>query len=786
MPVKCPKCNSENTETAKFCSECATPLQPAEDIGATITLDTHAGELIRGFLFAERYEIIEELGKGGMGRVYRAEDMKTKEEIALKLINPEVAADENTIERFRNELTTARKIRHKNVCGMYDLGEYQGTHFITMEYVPGEDLKSFMKRSQRLSLPTAISIVQQACRGLKEAHRLGVVHRDLKPANIMIDKEGNARIMDFGIARSQKSAGMTGEGVMIGTPAYMNPEQAEGKKVDQRSDIYSLGVILYELVTGNAPFQGQTALSVVMKHINEMPKRPQELNAAISDELNRVILKCLEKNAEQRYQNTEELHSALEKIKNPTAESITVAEWKNSIAVLPFINMSADSEQDYFCDGISEEIINSLTQINELRVVARTSAFSFKGKDVGIEEIGQKLKVDKVLEGSVRKAGNKLRITAQLINVSDGYHLWSERFDREMDDVFVIQDEITLAIVDKLKVKLLGAEKKEFMKRHTDNQESYSYYLKGRYFWNQMNPRSYASAIENFKQSIEKDPNNAVAYAGLADAYWWSSFWGNLPPRQTFPRAREALQKALAMDDTLGEAHASLASIHTHYDWDWEAAEREFKRALELTPGSFHIHIYYSLYLNLRRRHDEAVLESRKAQELDPISGFCNTHLGHRLWQAGRYDEAIEVFQKWLEIEPNNWFAHHHLSNLYVEKSMIKEAIAAIDKAVELSGGVPLNICNAAMTHYRYGDKDVADRHFESLKERANHEYIPPMSFVYIYLVRGEADQAFEWIKKSSEERDSFLPWYRVTPMDRWDFPSDPRIDKFLDELGLP
>ena len=473
MAVKCPKCNSDNTDTAKFCSECATPLQPSKDIGVTKTLETPVGEFTRGTLFAERYEIIEELGRGGMGNVYRVEDTKTKEEIALKLIKPEIASDEKTIDRFRNELTTARKIRHKNVCGMYDLGEHKGTYFITMEFVPGEDLKSFIRRSKRLSIPSAISIAQQVCEGLEEANRLGVVHRDLKPSNIMIDKEGNARIMDFGIAWSIKTKGITGAGVMIGTPEYMSPEQVEGKEVDQRSDIYSLGVILYEMVTGRVPFEGDTALSVAMKHKSEIPKNPKELNAQISEDLSRVVLKCMEKDKKKRYRNTEGLLSELEKIKSPIAESITVSEWKNSIAVLPFTNISADPEQEYFCDGISEELINSLTQISDLRIVARTSAFSFKGKDVDIEEIGRKLKVDKVLEGSVRKAGNRLRITAQLINVSDGYHLWSERYDREMEDVFVIQDEITLAIVDKLKIKLLGKEKQGLAKRHTDNQEAY-------------------------------------------------------------------------------------------------------------------------------------------------------------------------------------------------------------------------------------------------------------------------------------------------------------------------
>jgi tetratricopeptide (TPR) repeat protein len=293
-------------------------------------------------------------------------------------------------------------------------------------------------------------------------------------------------------------------------------------------------------------------------------------------------------------------------------------------------------------------------------------------------------------------------------------------------------------------------------------------------------------AIEYFEQAVEKDPNHAVAYAGLADSYWWSSFWGDLPPHQAYPKAREAAKKAIEIDDNLGEAHASLASIHTYYDWDWEAAEREFKRALELAPSSPYIRVYYSLYLNLKRRHDEAVAEARKAQELDPLSSFSNNYLGHRLWEARRYDEAIEEFKKWLVIEPNDWFAHLHLGVLYQEKMMIKEAIAEIDKGVELSGGVALAVANAVMTHHRFGDKEVAERLLDSLKERVRHEYIPPMCFAYIYLARGDTDQAFEWVRKAYEERDSFLAWCRVSPMDSLDFPSDPRINELLDRLGLP
>jgi TolB-like protein/Tfp pilus assembly protein PilF len=571
----------------------------------------------------------------------------------------------------------------------------------------------------------------------------------------------------------------------------MSPEQARGEKVDHRTDIWSLGTVLHEMLTGQVPFKGEYEQAVIYSILNEEPESITSLRSMVSMELEQIVNKALAKNSDERYQSTGDILVDLRKLRTQLESIISREEacTKNSqtsVAVLPFTDLSPSKDQEYFCDGMAEEIINALTHIEGLRVVARTSAFSFRGREIDVREIGRKLSVETLLEGSVRKAANRLRITAQLVNVADGYHLWSERFDREMDDVFVIQDEIALAIVDKLKIKILGKKKQELVKRHTDNQESYSLYLKGRYFWNKMNPEGYTKAIDNFEQAIEKDPNNAVAYAGLADAYWWSSFWGNLPPRQTFPKAREAVEKAIALDDNLGGAHASLASILTIYDWDWENAEQEFKRALELTPGSSYIYVYYAIYLNLRRRHDEAVIQVGKARELDPVSRLCNTHLAHQLWQARRYDEAIEEFQKWLVIEPNDWFAHHHLCQLYLEKSMIKEAIAAIDKSLELSGGVPVNIVNAAMTHYRFGDKEVAERLFDSLKKRARHEYIQPICFILMHLVREEMDQAFEWVKKAHEEHDSFLPWFRVTPLDYMHFPRDPRIDELLDRLGLP
>ena len=655
MAIKCPKCQSENPETLKFCGECGTKLIPSSrDINpeVTETLQTPIKELTTGSTFAGRYQVIEELGKGGMGKVYRVLDKKLKEEVALKLIKPEVASDKETIERFSNELKLARRIGHRNVGRMFELMQDEGTHFITMEYVTGEDLKSFIRRSRQLTVGTAIAIAKQVCEGLAEAHRLGVVHRDLKPSNTMIDKEGNARIMDFGIARSLKGKGITGAGVMLGTPEYMSPEQVEGKEADQHSDIYSLGVILYEMVTGRVPFEGDTPLSIAMKQKTEAPQDPRILNVQVPRDLSQVILRCMEKDRTKRYQSVEDVVSELDKIEKGKTGAIKVAEWKNSIAVLPFKNMSADPEQEYFCEGIAEELLNALTQVKELRVAARTSAFSFKGKDVDIREIGRTLNVDKVLEGSVRKSGQKLRITTQLVNVEDGYHIWSDQFDREIKEIFAIQEEISLIIVDKLKVKLLKEEKEKLVKRSTDDHEAYDLFLKGRYFWYRRHEGGLQKGLEFFQKAIEKDPLYALAYVGIADSYGSLGIFSFIHPKEAYPRAKAAAKKALEIDPKLGEAYASLGWISMLYDWDWQTAEKEFRHAIKINPDYTPTHLYYSMYLDITGRFDESIDEMKKAQELSPLEPLVNARSGLSLYIARRYKEAFEQNRKVITNDP--------------------------------------------------------------------------------------------------------------------------------------
>jgi TolB-like protein/Tfp pilus assembly protein PilF/tRNA A-37 threonylcarbamoyl transferase component Bud32 len=856
---KCPTCHSDNPDTLKFCGECGTQLPPPKNHPPVVTetLHTPIHELAMGSTLAGRYQIIEELGKGGMGRVYKVFDTKIKEKVAIKLIKPEVASDKDTIERFNNEIRLARRIGHRNVCKMFDIGEAEGAHFITMEYVHGEDLKSMIEMSGSLSLGMLLSVGKQACDGLAEAHSLGVVHRDLKPQNIMIDKHGNAKIMDFGIARSVREKGITGPSVMIGTPEYMSPEQVEAKDVDHRSDIYSLGVILYEMATSHVPFEGETALSIAMKHKGETPKDPKQLNPNIPANLSAVLLKCLEKDRAKRYQSALDLRGELDRIEKglPTAErvvperkpitsrQITVqfspkklfvpalavvimiaaavvllkvlpkkgagpvtikpgtsataaaakmpktekmleTEWKRSIAVLPFSNLSMDEEQEPFCDGLSEDISNALSHIRQLRVVARTSAFAFKGKAIDVREVGEKLNVDTVLEGSVQKAGDRLKIMAQLINVADGYQLWSERFDRTMKDVLDIQDEVTLEIVDKLKIELLGKERDQVVKRYTANMEAYNLLLKGRYFWAKRSREGLKKGMECVQQALEIDPAYALAYAYLASNFNTLGIYGYARPHDVFPKAKAAARKALELDSSLPQAHTALAFTSLWYDWEWAAAEKGFEKALSLNPGSDYGLLGYYNFLTCMGRFDEALLAIQKTLELDPISVMMHSELCNLLRIARRYDEAQEQCQKTIEMDPNYGMAHFYRGQLYVDQGRYGEAVPEFQKAIELTGGLSWAYGGLGYAYAMLGQKAETEKILHALEERSTQEYIHPTTFIKLYYALGDIDKSFDFSEKAMEERDPSLTFMRVLP--EFDvFRADPRFKALLKKMNL-
>ncbi len=836
--MKCPKCRFDNTSDSKFCKECGTPLLSAKDIpvSQTETMQTPIKELTTGSTFAGRYQIIEELGQGGMGKVYKAFDKEVNVRVALKLVKPEIAADKNTIERFRNELKVARDISQKNICRMYDLGRDAETYFITMEYVSGEDLRSFIRRARRLDIGTAISIARQVCEGLSEAHRLGVIHRDLKPSNIMIDQEGNAKIMDFGIARSLKGKGITGAGVMIGTPEYMSPEQVEGKEADERSDLYALGVILYEMVTGRVPFEEDTPLSVAVKHKSEVPKDPRELNAQLPEGLSRLILRCLEKDKEKRFPSAAAVSSELEKIERgvTTAErtapaakagisgektrpfllkkslvlllsaaalvAVGLVLWRflpgrhaagprgePSVAVLPFEDLSPQKDQEYFCDGMTEELINRLSNIKGLKVPARTSVFMFKGKSEDIREIGRKLNVQTVLEGSIRKIDNQLRVTAQLINVSDRFHLWSETYNRELKDVFNIWDEIALTIADKLKLTLLSDEKARLVKHSTENLEAYNLYLLGRYFSYQSTEESFNKGIQYFEQAIAKDPDYALAYVGQAGCYMGLFGSGYLNPKELYPKAKEAIEKALELDEELGDAYAWLGYFKMTFYWDFVGAEHEFQRALKLSPGSSDVYFLYSMYLTFMGRFDEAIAGFKHFVELDPATPMNYVWLGGFGYHlAGRYDESIAQIKKGLEMDPSIPYGQLFLAADYALKGMSGEAVAQADRILSASPNTE-DIQTLTFLGWVYG---VSGQHEKarSLLDRVlnlrTKRYVDAYLIGEVYAGLGEKDKAFEWLNKAYEEHAGQMFCIKV---DRFidNLRSDPRYKELLIKVGF-
>ncbi len=833
MGIRCYKCGADNPDTQRFCGECAAPLRSLKDIDITETMETPKEELSTGSTFAGRYQIIEELGKGGMGRVYKAHDLEIKEKVALKLLKPEIASDTKTIERFRNEIRLARKIAHRNVCRMYDLGEERGTRFITMEYVEGEDLKSTMKRVGRVSIGKSIALAKQICEGLEEAHRHGVIHRDLKPGNIMLDKEGNPRIMDFGIARSLTAKRITGAGVMIGTPEYMSPEQVEGKETDQRSDIYSLGVIFYEMVTGRTPFEGDTPFTVGVKHKSETPPDPQGLNDQIPGDLNHLILKCLEKGKEKRYQSAREVCSELENIEKriPTIEkifapkrSLTSKEitvtfglkklvlpavlvflvaaaaviWltifnkkptylqlgKPSIAVMPFDDRSPGKDQEALCKGLAESLIDALSKIENLRVPARTSSFSFEGEERNIQEIGEKLEVAAILEGSIQKAENRIRITAQLINIKDESVLWSEVYNKEFKDIFDIQDEIALAIVDSLKLELLGFEKEKIQKRYTENVEAFSHYSQGLFYWNKRTAESLQIAIEQFQQAIERDPNYALAYVGLADCYSLLSLYGNVRSSETFPKAKDAALKAIALDDTLGEAHNSLACVMSRYEWNQDAAEQEFKRAIELNPNYATAHFWYSEILMIQERFDEALEEMNLALELDPVSLIINSSLSMLYLYDRQPEKALQQAKKTIEMDPGFAHARSTASGIYAVLRHFPESIEEGKKAVELSGRSPLYLSWLGWAYALAGMGEEAGKIIRELKVMSETHYVSALWNAIIYSGLKEKDLAFEFLDKAYEEHYEVLVFVNIIPF--FDpIREDPRFLELLKKVGL-
>jgi serine/threonine protein kinase/Tfp pilus assembly protein PilF len=734
------------------------------------------------------YKIIEKLGEGGMGVVYKAEDRKLDRIVALKFLAPHAVGCDEEQSRLIREAKSAAALNHPNICTIHEIDKAEGRTFIAMECIEGQSLKGKIAAGP-LELAEATDIAAQVAGGLGQAHEKGIIHRDIKPANIMVTRVGQSKIMDFGLAKSLGGTLLTKTGTTIGTVAYMSPEQARGAEVDARTDIWALGAILYEMVTGCRPFMGDYEQAVIYQILNETPRPVTELRPDAPRELERIIRKALARKPGERYGSAKDLKKHLEAF-GRSSSSAALGGGKRaeepipSIAVLPFKDMSSERDQGYFCEGIAEELINALVKLEGLRVAARSSAFQFKDQDSNVRKVGAELDVGTVLEGSVRKSGDRLRITAQLINVEDGFHIWSEKYDRDLEDIFAIQDEISLAIVDKLKIRLLGGERRELVKRHTADQEAHSSYLKGRYFWNRRLEGGMQAAMENFRVAIEKDPGYALAYVGIADTYNITGLFGYLPPGETFPKAKAAAAKALEIDPTLGEAHASLGFIKMFSDWDWVAAEEEFKRAIELNPKYATAREWYALLLCSLERFDEAIMEAERSRELDPLSLIINFVVGMVYYFAGRYDESIASYERALELDPDFLTGNAYVILAYVANGMCDKALETISRVEAAAAGSAYALGFFGGVYGLCGQKDDALRILNTLDELAKVRYVSSMHRSFVLLGLGRLDEALDALHEAYLERSpSLVIGHRSSVYEP--LLLDPRYKDLLKKIGL-
>ncbi len=684
------------------------------------------------------YTVLDKLGEGGMGVVYQARDTRLDRLVALKFLPPEKLADSDRKARFIREARAASALNHPHIITIHDIASEAGQDFIVMEYVAGQTLSQLIS-GKGLPPKEAVKYAVQMADALAAAHRAGIIHRDLKPANAMVTEDRLVKVLDFGLAKLTEPVAGESESTataVVGTVAYMSPEQAEGIKVDARSDIFSFGAVLYEMLTGRRAFAGL------------LREEPAPL-LDVPPELDHIVARCLRKNPNDRFQRAADLKQALEE----SARALDRPASLPSIAVLPFANLSADKENEYFSDGLAEDIIDALTKLPGLRVIARTSAFAFRGKEVDISEIGAKLKVATILEGSVRKAGSRIRVTAQLIKVADQSHLWSQRYDREMTDVFAIQDDISQAIVDNLRVRLVSD--RPLVKRYTENLEAYNLFLRGRHCVFRMTAEALAKGKEYLEQAIALDPDYALAYAGMAEYYWTSAFWGFRDPKQFLPKAKSAAMEAASRDDTLAEAHALSGILRGTVDFDWVGAEQEFRRALELNPASPIVRYWYGFFfLRSMGRLDEASSELRRAVDLDPLSAMFNTLLAYLYYARGQHDLAIAQYRRAMDLEPSWYLPHWLLAIQYEHMGMFEEAIASAQKACELSGRNAPAVGILALAYGLAGRPSEARALLEELTTLRRTTYVPPFAMAAVYRGLGEMDQALEWLEKGVEERD--------------------------------
>jgi serine/threonine protein kinase len=745
------------------------------------------------------YEIEAAVGAGGMGEVYRARDTRLDRTVAIKVLLAALGRAPDVRARFGREARAISALNHPHICTLYDIGQERGVDYLVMEYLDGEPLNRRIGRHP-MPIDELLELGIDIADALEVAHASGILHRDLKPANLFVTSRGQVKILDFGVARIDVNrAGapaattelqeqlVTGDGRTIGTVAYMSPEQSRGDAVDARSDLFSFGTVLYEMATGHRAFDGPTSAVIFDKILNRAPVSVRDLGPGFPLDLERVIGRCLEKSVTARYQRAREVLDDLRAVKRrrdsgsgPVSTATTATP---SVAVLAFVDMSPQKDQDYFCEGMAEELINVLTTVPGIRVASRTSAFQFKGRAADISEIGARLRVDSVLEGSVRKAGKRLRITAQLVNATDGYHLWSERYDRETDDIFGVQDEIALAIVAKLTEKLGGLAPVPRVKRPTEDLDAYHLYLQGRYYWARRGG-FLRKAVECFEQAIARDESYAQAYAGLADAYGVLGIYGLITPAEAASKAKPAAARAVALGETLAETHRSMAAYKVSFEWDLVGAEREYRRALELGAKSGELYAIYAYCLAYLHRRDESLAASERARALEPESVLVASYCAVNLMFARRYDEALAECERCLALDPGFATAEWIRSHVLTLTGRPSLAVAAAERSVALTNRQSFSLAGLGTAYAAAGRRADADRIIQELIDRSKTGYVSPLWFADIATHLGEPERALEWLERAFESRTPALICLGISPLYA-SLQSDSRFQALIRRIGV-